>query len=243
MPPPPPAAPPTDPSAGLPAALLCDMDGTLVDTERDWLATLAGLLAAHGAAADDAALAPFAGLPLDGAAALVSERAGPAAERVAEALGAAFTARVRAGVTVQPGATALLDSARGLGIPVALVTASERVVADLVLRTLGAHRFACSVANGETPRGKPHPDPYLSAARLLGVPPERCVAVEDTPPGAASALAAGCRVLAVPTVPGIPEGPRTLLYPTLEHVDLTALPLREPGRARTWRRAATPFPG
>ncbi|WP_326690049.1 MULTISPECIES: HAD family phosphatase [unclassified Streptomyces] len=207
----------------LPAALLCDMDGTLVDTERDWLATLAELLTAHGAAADEAALAPFAGLPVDGAAALVSERAGLAAERVTEVLGEAFVARVRAGVTIQPGALSLLDSARGLGIPVALVTASERAVADLVLRTLGAHRFSCSVADDETPRGKPHPDPYLIAARLLDVPPERCLAVEDTPTGTASALAAGCRVLAVPSMAGIPEGPRTLLYPTLEEVDLAAL--------------------
>jgi HAD superfamily hydrolase (TIGR01509 family) len=207
----------------LPAALLCDMDGTLVDTERDWLATLAELLTAHGAAADEAALAPLAGLPVDGAAALVSERAGLAAERATEALGEAFVARVRAGVTVQPGALSLLDSARELGIPVALVTASERVVADLVLTALGPHRFTCSVTNGETPRGKPHPDPYLAAARLLNVPPQSCLAVEDTPAGAASALAAGCRVLAVPSVAGIPPGPRTRLYPTLETVDLAAL--------------------
>lgn len=211
-----------------PAALLCDMDGTLVDTERDWLATLAELLAAHGAAADQAALAPFAGLPLDGAATLVAERTDLAADAAEAQLGETFTARVRAGVTVQPGALSLLDSARALGIPVALVTASERPIADLVLDTLGRHRFTCSVAHRETERGKPHPDPYLAAARLLEAAPESCLAVEDTPTGAASALAAGCRVLAVPTVDGIPEGPGTLLVGSLEEVDLTRLPFAAP---------------
>ncbi|MEU5833423.1 HAD family phosphatase [Streptomyces diacarni] len=214
--------------AALPAALLCDMDGTLVDTERDWLATLADLLAAHGADADEAALKPFAGLPLDGAGALVAERTEMAAEAAEAQLGETFTARVRAGVTVQPGALRLLDSARALGVPVALVTASERVIADLVLDTLGPHRFTCSVAHGETERGKPHPDPYLAAARLLRVAPEACLAVEDTPTGAASARAAGCRVVAVPTVDGIPSGADTLLVRSLEEVDLTRLPFPAP---------------
>ncbi|NSC21981.1 HAD family phosphatase [Streptomyces albus subsp. chlorinus] len=204
------------------------MDGTLVDTERDWLATLAELLAAHGAAAGAAALEPLAGLPLDRAAALVAERTGLPADEAAALLGERFLARVRAGVTVQPGALPLLEAARELGIPVALVTASERVVADLVLDTLGPHRFACSVAHGETPRGKPHPDPYLAAARLLEVPAGACLALEDTPTGAASALAAGCRLVAVPTVPGIPEGPDTRLVPSLADVDLTRLPFAPP---------------
>ncbi|MGP3987441.1 HAD family hydrolase [Streptomyces sp. 3N207] len=209
----------------MPAALLCDMDGTLVDTERDWLASLAQLLAEHGAACDEAALAPFAGLPLDSAAELVARRSGLAAETALARLDASFTARVRAGVTVQPGASALLDSARRLEIPVALVTASERPVADLVLATLGPHRFTCSVAHGETPRGKPHPDPYLAAARLLGAPATACLALEDTPTGTASARAAGCRVIAVPTVDGIEEAPETLVLPSLREVDLRALPL------------------
>lgn len=200
------------------------MDGTLVDTERDWLATIAELLASYGAAADpDEIATAFAGLPLPDAGVLVAERVPLTAAAATEVLDRTFTAHVRAGVTVQPGALALLDGARELGIPVGLVTASERTVADLVLATLGAHRFACSVTSGETPRGKPHPDPYLAAAAALGVPAEACLAVEDTPTGVAAALAAGCRVLAVPTVGGIAAGPRTTLVTTLENTDLTAL--------------------
>ena len=205
----------------LPAALLCDMDGTLVDTERDWLAAVAEHL---GTRTDDPVVLQFAGLTIaDGAELLAPRVPELTTERAAQMLDRAFAERVAAGVTVQPGALRLLDAAAELGIPVALVTASERAVAGLVLDRLGRHRFAHSVAAGEAGRDKPHPDPYVSAARALGVDPRDCLAVEDTPTGAAAALAAGCRVLAVPTVPGIAAGPRTLLTDSLEGVDLVSL--------------------
>ncbi|MFJ9419811.1 HAD family hydrolase [Streptomyces sp. NPDC101227] len=214
------------PAPALPAALLCDMDGTLVDTEHQWLAAVADFLREQGVAASDEVLAAFAGAPVDDAAERLVREHGVAlgVRRTAARLDRDFTARVAAGVTVQPGALRLLDRAHALGIPAALVTASERHVADLVLRTLGAHRFALSVTSGETPRGKPHPDPYLAAAARLGVDPAHCLAVEDTPTGAAAALAAGCRLLAVPTVPGVVPGPRTAVVASLEDIDLSDFP-------------------
>ncbi|MFF0743220.1 HAD family hydrolase [Streptomyces sp. NPDC004111] len=201
-----------------PAALLCDMDGTLVDTEHQWLEVVAALLREHGVTATPEVLAPFAGAAIDTAADLLADRHGLTG--TAQRLDAEFTALVAAGVTVQPGALRLLDSARALGIPVALVTASERKVADLVLKGLGTERFAASVAQGDTVRGKPHPDPYLAAAQALGVDPADCLAVEDTPTGAAAALAAGCRLLAVPSVPGIEAGARTVVVASLTDVGL-----------------------
>ncbi|WP_406139496.1 HAD family hydrolase [Streptomyces sp. NBC_01089] len=213
----------------LPAALLCDMDGTLVDTEHAWLQTVARLLSAEGVPAGPAVVAAYAGAAVADAAerAVHEHGVGLTVADAAARLDRDFTAGVASGVTVQPGALRLLDQAAALGIAVALVTASERHVADMVLGTLGAHRFAASVASGESARGKPHPDPYLAAAAALGADPARCLAVEDTPTGAAAALAAGCRLLAVPTVPGIAAGPRTTVVASLTAVDL--LTFRENG--------------
>ncbi len=210
------------PALARPAALLCDMDGTLVDTEHQWLAVVAALLTEHGVEPTPDTLAPFAGAAIDTAAALLADRHG--VPGTAGRLDREFTALVAAGVSVQPGALRLLDRAAELGVPVALVTASERKVADLVLEGLGAERFAASVAQGETGRGKPHPDPYLAAARALGADPADCLAVEDTPTGAQAALAAGCGLLAVPSVPGIEPGPRTYLYASLEDVRIAETP-------------------
>ncbi|MGW0734217.1 HAD family hydrolase [Streptomyces sp. NPDC002851] len=210
------------PTLARPAALLCDMDGTLVDTEHTWLDAVADFLRTQGHAADAEVLAPYAGAAIgDAAARLVRDARTPLSEReTSELLDREFTARIAAGVTVKAGALRLLDRARELGVPTALVTASERHVADLVLETLGKHRFDTSVTSGESRRGKPHPDPYLTAAEALGVDPTACLAVEDTPTGATAALSAGCHLLAVPSVPGIETGPRTTLVRSLTEVTL-----------------------
>ena len=75
--------------------------------------------------------------------------------------------------------------------------------------------FAALVVGDEVSRGKPHPEPYLRGAELLGVAPERTVAIEDSPTGAASAEAAGCRVLVVPHHVDVPDGPRRVRRDTL----------------------------
>jgi len=78
---------------------------------------------------------------------------------------------------------------------------------DAVLKTLGAEAFRTTVADGETDRSKPHPDPYLEAAARLQLPPAACLVVEDSPTGIAAAEEAGCRVVAVPSATPIPAAP------------------------------------
>jgi HAD superfamily hydrolase (TIGR01509 family) len=134
-----------------------------------------------------------------------------------------FEERIGSGVPLMPGAERLLADLAAHGVPTALVSASHRRIIDQVLVSLGPENFGLSVAGDEVARTKPHPDPYLLAASGLGVDPTRCVVVEDTATGVASAEAAGCRVVAVPSVAPIAAAPGRTVVRSLEEVDLVFL--------------------
>ncbi|WP_282697711.1 HAD-IA family hydrolase [Streptomyces sp. CC208A] len=193
------------------SAVLFDMDGTLVDTEGLWWEAVEQVA---GRPLTEADRPDVLGRPVEHTAAWLAA-AGGDADRLAAALHREFADRVLTGVVPRPGALALLAALAREGVPTALVTASPRAVADIVLRALGAlgaPEFAVSVTADDTGRTKPEPDPYLAACRALGVAPAHCVAVEDTPTGVASAEAAGCAVLAVPSLAPIDAVPgRTVL--------------------------------
>ncbi|WP_063804052.1 HAD-IA family hydrolase [Streptomyces bungoensis] len=187
-------------------AVLFDMDGTLVDTEELWWQAVQEVASPITYQLTDADLPEVLGQAAQHTAAYLHRVTGGArpAGELRAALETCFAALVSAHVRPLPGALTLLDALADEGVPVGLVTASPRSVADLVLRTLDAGRFAVSVTADDTPRTKPAPDPYLTAARRLGAEPHACVAVEDTPTGVTSAEAAGCPVLAVPSAVPIP---------------------------------------
>jgi HAD superfamily hydrolase (TIGR01509 family) len=184
--------------------VLFDMDGTLVDTERLWWEAVEQ---AAGRPLTEADQPDVLGRPVEHTAAWLGALTGRPAADLAAGLHREFAERVRTGIVPRPGALDLLDALAAAGIPTALVTASPRAVADVVLDALGAGRFAVSVTADDTPRTKPAPDPYLAACRALGVEPAACVAVEDTETGVASAEAAGCAVLAVPSLAPIGAAP------------------------------------
>ena len=92
-----------------------------------------------------------------------------------------------------------------------------------MLRTLGPENFWLSVAGDEVDRTKPHPDPYLVAAASLAVDPASCVVIEDTPTGVAAAEAAGCPVVAVPSLTAIAPAVGRTVVRSLEQVDLALL--------------------
>ncbi|MFE7512760.1 HAD family hydrolase [Streptomyces sp. NPDC057540] len=212
------------PTTGL-QAVLFDMDGTLVDTERLWLRTVEEAALGLGLALTEADLPSVLGQAIEPCARHLASRAARAADpaRLAASLEGRFTELVRGRVEPLPGAVELLTALRTAGTPTALVSASPRPVVDTVLDVLGRHLFVTSVAEGETPRTKPFPDPYRAALTALGADPARCVAVEDTPTGVASAEAAGCAVLAVPSYTAVPPGPRRTVVGTLLEVDLALL--------------------
>lgn len=191
----------------LPAGVLLDMDGTLIDSEPYWIAEEQALVARFGGVwTHDDALA-LVGNSLTYSAHLIRERAGvPLSEpEILETLLAGVVARAREHVPWRPGAVALLQQLRAAGIPAALVTASYRVFADVVVQAAGGALTAV-VPGDEVARGKPDPESYLLAARKLGVSPTNCVAVEDSPPGITAAQAAGAHTVGVPCM--LPIEPR-----------------------------------
>ncbi|MFG2467849.1 HAD-IA family hydrolase [Streptomyces canus] len=214
-------------------AVLFDMDGTLVDTERLWWEAVEQVA---GRALTEADRPEVLGRPVEYTAAWLAAITGAVAADLAETLHREFADRVRTGIVPRPGALALLDALARESVPTALVTASPRAVADTVLDALGADRFAVSVTADDTPHTKPAPDPYLAACRALGVDPTVCVAVEDTETGVASAEAAGCAVLAVPSLAPIEAAPGRTVLASLEGVTVDRLRSLLPYRLRvmTW---------
>lgn len=177
------------------------MDGTLVDSEKLWDVALQELAAVYGGVLSDDARRAIVGTGMVDAMRIVHDDLGQPERDVQESadwISARILDLFRTGLRWRPGALALLRAVRAAGIPTALVTSSGRPLVEVALDTLGRDSFDVVVCGDEVGAAKPHPEPYLTAARLLGVPVQRCVAIEDSPTGVASALSAGAAVLAVP---------------------------------------------
>ncbi len=106
------------------------------------------------------------------------------------------------------GAREMLEALAAERTPMALVTNTQRALAERALNSIGRHYFSVTVCGDEVPSGKPAPDPYLRAADLLGLAPADCLAVEDSVTGTAAAEDAGCAVLVVPNDVPVPGGRR-----------------------------------
>jgi HAD superfamily hydrolase (TIGR01509 family) len=202
------------------------MDGLLVDTEPVWTIAEEELAAELGGTWSEELKARIVGTRLDVAIPIILTHYGRSLDDVgwaADWLLQRMVTLFEAPPTVLPGVRELLADLRSEGVPVALVSSSYRVLVDAVI----AHGFAFDVtlAGDEVVRGKPDPEPYLTAARLLGVDVGRCVVLEDSGAGVTSGLAAGCAVVAVPSVPGVSvaTSPRTLVRSSLVGLTTSAL--------------------
>jgi HAD superfamily hydrolase (TIGR01509 family) len=183
------------------AAVLFDMDGTLVDSEKVWDVALRELAVHYGGVLSDAARRAMIGTAaMETMQILHDDLRQPWRDPVEGAVWVdTRTLELFAeGLDWRPGAQELLRAVRAAGIPTALVTNTNRSLVDVALTTLGAENFDVVVCGDEVTRTKPDPTPYLTAATALGVDPRACVAIEDSPAGVASARAAGCAVVAVP---------------------------------------------
>lgn len=208
------------------AAVLFDMDGTLVDSEKIWQAAIDDLAVEYGGDLSPAARAAMVGTATAESVAILLAALGQP-WRDPEVAGARLEERVNirfaGGLTWQPGARELLAEVRAAGIPTALVTATARHIVEVMLDTIGRDNFDAIVTDDDVERGKPDPMPYATAAARLGVDPRRCVAVEDSPTGIASARGAGCVVVAVPAEVDLSRQTGVTLVRSLTDVDLATL--------------------
>jgi HAD superfamily hydrolase (TIGR01509 family) len=206
-------------------AVLFDMDGLLVDTEPLWFEVESEVMGRLGGDWSEADQAQLVGGSLR---ATLDYLLGKAAASVSRELLAGWmldgmvSRLARAPVPLRPGAAGLLAEVRAAGVPYALVTSSERVIMEAVFRA-AALDFPVTVCAEDVTRIKPDPEPYLLATKLLASDPGRCVVLEDSPNGAVSAQAAGCRVIVVPNVATVPPAPGRVIVPSLTEVSLAVL--------------------
>jgi HAD superfamily hydrolase (TIGR01509 family) len=208
------------------AAVLFDMDGTLVDSEKIWDVGLNELADRYGGLLSAAARAQMIGTSMLESMRILHDDLGQPRRDPRVSVGW-LERRVRElfaeGLVWRPGARELLAAVRAERVPTALVTATRRHLVEVALTTIGAHNFDVVVCGDEVDEVKPHPQPYRTAAALLGAQPSRCVAIEDSPTGTASARAAGCVVVAVPCEVVLSDVDGLVVVDSLRELDVAFL--------------------
>lgn len=200
-----------------PAAVLWDMDGTLVDTEPYWIRAETELMNAHGIPWSDEKGLEFVGNDLLTSAGMMRDAGlDLPAEQIVDTLLDEVIAQIRQDVSFRPGALDFLAALVAEGIPCVMVTMSYRRLAEAVIAACPDGSFVGLVSGDEVSAGKPDPEPYLKGAESLGLEPGLCVALEDSKPGLASAEAAGTIAIGIPHLVDLEAKPDRILWSSLE---------------------------
>lgn len=201
-----------------PAAVLWDMDGTLIDSEPFWLLSEAKLASDYGSTWTESNGHELIGKSLYDSSAILRERFSIedlSVEQVIERLTDEVVSHLKGALPWRPGALELLMDLKSHGVKTALVTMSMRRMALAVVEQIPFLAFDEVVAGDDVRFGKPHPEPYLTAAARLGVDIQQCIALEDSTTGLASAQASGALAVGVPNIVNIPRAPGRVVIPTL----------------------------
>ncbi len=207
------------------AAVLWDLDGTLLDTEHYWQAAEWRLARSYGGHWSTEHALHLVGSDLMDSARYIQTHMGIdlPAETITKELVADVLEQLSTEVTWRPGAHEQLLTLHQAGVRQGLVTMSYRPLVEPVLAQLPAGLFEVVVTGDVVSRGKPHPDPYLQAADTLGVVPTSCLVVEDSETGTRSAEAAGCTVIVVPHQVRVAPGRQRRFVSSLEDIDLMSM--------------------
>ena len=211
-----------------PAAVLWDMDGTLLDSEKLWDIAVRELAREHGAEMTEATRHALIGASGPNALRMLFDGIGvaPTPSMIEEAghfLERRVTELMLGPIPWRPGAKDALAMVREAGLKCALVTNTKRSLTEYGLDTLGRDFFDTSVCGDEVPHGKPDPAIYRRAAALLGVEPGECVAIEDSPTGSLAAQGAGCGLIVIPCEIDVPRAPGRVFRDTLEGLSVEHL--------------------
>ncbi len=223
-------------------AVLFDMDGLLIDSEPLWFEVETDVMSRLGGTWTEADQQELLGSSLPNSVRYFLERATAPADpaQIAEWMIGGIVTKVRErGVTIMPGAAGLVAEVAAAGLPYALVTSSQRRLVDAVLSRTGL-RFPVVVCANDVIRGKPDPEPYLLAARRLAAEPGRCLVLEDSIAGVTSAEAAGCLVVAIPTLGAIEPRAGRLVVRSLRDINLGRLRAAWASRPALLRAAPRP---
>jgi HAD superfamily hydrolase (TIGR01509 family) len=224
------------------------MDGTIVDTEPYWIAAERALVEAHGGTWSHEQAMQLVGQSLTFSAGLL-QQAGVGLEirQIIDTLTAAVIDSVQQQVPWRPGARELLEDLHLAGVRCALVTMSEGPLARQVVASLPRPYFDILVTGDTVSQGKPHPEAYLAAVeRLRETDPDlaigHCVALEDSAPGVAAAVASGVATVAIPHIVPLPRDGRYTLWDSLAGrtvADLESLLVDSPASGAQQAEAAS----
>jgi HAD superfamily hydrolase (TIGR01509 family) len=204
---------------------LFDMDGLLVDSEPLWFEVENSVMDRLGGAWGESDQVALVGGSLERSVDYLLGKAARPASRADVAgwmVGGMVELLTARPLHVMPGARELLGAVSQAGVPYALVTSSEQVIMEAVLNQLDVS-FPVTVSGDDVSNSKPDPEPYLLAAKRLGVDPRYCVAIEDSPNGVAAAEAAGCLMVAVPSLVPIPAADGRLVVKSLSDLSIERL--------------------
>ena len=207
------------------AAVLWDMDGTLIDSEPIWIEEEFALMRSLGVDWSDEDAKHCLGGPMQRVDDYMRSRSGMNFEplELANRLVDRMILRLSQGVQFTRGAEKLLQDMHGQGLPLALVSASTRKIMDAALTSIGERYFAFTCSSDDVKFTKPHPEGYLKAAETLGVSIERTLIIEDSKTGMRAAIDSGGYVLGLPHLTELPHGDKVVHRGDLDNLDLWSL--------------------
>ncbi|WP_247040515.1 HAD family hydrolase [Arthrobacter rhizosphaerae] len=226
-------------------AALWDMDGTIVDTEPYWIEAEYALVSAHGGQWSHEQALQLVGQSLVFSAGVLQEAGVQMPRRdIIDTLTAQVIGRVRDTVPWRPGARELLEQLYEADVRCALVTMSEGPLAREIVASLPRPYFEYVVTGDTVSRGKPDPEAYLKAIAFLQnndpeLTADDCIALEDSQPGVAAAVASGAVTVAIPHITALAEDSRHAIWDTLEGRSVADL---EQLVERRRKFPAAPFP-